>query len=696
VVLDIDQNGVDDFVVGSRKSGPSLVGYLSIGCGWKRIAIENETLPIEAGGAVYDIDGDGDPDLVFGGDYQSEHVWWWENPFPDITPSRNWTRHDIKTTGARQHHDQIIADFDGDGRVELVFWNQGAKSLFWAPLPDKPKTKNSWEYSKIYTFFDKAEGLAAADIDLDGRIDLIGGGCWFKYTERHNFKSNTIDEKQAFARVAAGQLKEGGRPEVVFVVGDGIGRLLWYEWSPRGWKGHDLLKEDVDHGHSLQIADVNGDGHLDILCGEMRLNSKNADAKLWLFYGDGKGNFQKTVIAEGFGVHEAKLADIDGDGNLDIVGKPYNWETPRMDIWLNQTGMQSLDRWKRHVIDPAKPWRAIFVETADLDGDGRPDIVTGGWWYQNPGKPDLKWERRPIGEPLHNMAAVHDFDRDGDADILGTRGEGSEPDASFVWAQNDGKGRFSIHQNIAEGQGDFLQGVTIGSFQTADDREEVLLSWHASHKGLQMLEVPEQPEKEQWPWRHLTDVSQDEALSKGDIDGDGDLDVLLGTLWLRNDQTSWQPVSLTSSKGPPDRNRLADMDGDGRLDAVVGYEINKLAWYRQEVSAEKEWTEHIIFEDIVRPMSIGVADMDGDLDLDIVAGEHNLDDVKASRLMVFENADGRGNCWIKHLVYEGDEHHDGAVLSDLDGDGDMDIVSIGWSHDSVLVYENMAKGQSKQ
>ena len=87
-------------------------------------------------------------------------------------------------------------------------------------------------------------------------------------------------------------------------------------------------------------------------------------------------------------------------------------------------------------------------------------------------------------------------------------------------------------------------------------------------------------------------------------------------------------------------------------------------------------------------MSLGVGDMDGDGDLDVVVGEHNLADPARARMLVFENADGSGTSWAEHLVFVGDEHHDGAHLVDLDKDGDLDIVSIGWGHSRVLVYEN--------
>jgi hypothetical protein len=73
-----------------------------------------------------------------------------------------------------------------------------------------------------------------------------------------------------------------------------------------------------------------------------------------------------------------------------------------------------------------------------------------------------------------------------------------------------------------------------------------------------------------------------------------------------------------------------------------------------------------------------------------VVGEHNLVDPERAKLYVLENADGRGLRWLSHPVGIGDEHHDGALLADIDDDGDLDILSIGWSHDRVLLYENEA------
>ncbi len=126
---------------------------------------------------------------------------------------------------------------------------------------------------------------------------------------------------------------------------------------------------------------------------------------------------------------------------------------------------------------------------------------------------------------------------------------------------------------------------------------------------------------------------------------------------------------------------------------MVGFEaISKpgdLVWYEQPPAAADPWIRHPIAT-VIGPMSLDVADMDGDGDLDVVVGEHNLAHPESAKLYVFENADGRGGRWIGHIVAIGDEHHDGAILADIDGDGDLDIVSIGWGHSRVLLYENRA------
>ena len=142
-------------------------------------------------------------------------------------------------------------------------------------------------------------------------------------------------------------IKDARIPQVVIAPGDGSGPVKWYEcqgdpFESKNWLGHDLVGRTMIHPHSLQVGDIDGDGNLDIFVAEMakwtesKKEPDNPKAQAFIFYGDGKGHFRKTIFQTGMGFHEARVADLNGDGKLDILSKPYNWDTPRLDIWLNQ------------------------------------------------------------------------------------------------------------------------------------------------------------------------------------------------------------------------------------------------------------------------------------------------------------------------------------------------------------------------
>ncbi len=690
-VGDINGDGFTDVLAGSW-AGEGLCWYAWPNWSKHRIDTGSFTTDMQ----TVDVDRDGDLDVII--PRVETGLVWYENPRPKGNPATDkWTLHKIDDKGA---HDLEVDDVDRDGTVDVVV-RHGETRVFLQKTPD--------EWIRIEIPTKGRGGTALGDLDGDGDLDIAQDGYWLEAAadkvksvwQRHEIAAGWPND----VGVHIADLNKDKRPDIVLAPAETSGRLVWYEApnSKEGpkqgpWKAH-VIAEGVSHLHTFKTADIDQDGALDLVTAEME---QSPEGRVTIYYNLGKGLQWSAQVVGRTGLHNLRLADIGNDGDIDIIGANhgnyhgnYGGGAP-IEMYENLSAKPqpslTLDRWQRHVIDAEKPWRAVFIAPGDLDGDGKPDIVTGGWWYRNPGQAGGVWSRQAIGDPLNNMAVVYDFDRDGDLDVLGTQGQGSARNADFVWARNDGKGQFTILRNIAKGDGDFLQGAVVVQ-NTAGGPINVALSWHVANKGIHMLTVPKDPSSDTWQWRQISETSQDEELSVGDIGRDVHLDLLLGTKWLRNDGKSWTAHTLNGVSGDPDRNRLADVNGDGRLDAVVGFEaINKpgkLAWYEQPPNATETWAEHVIGMP-VGPMSVDAADMDRDGDLDIIVGEHNYKEPATARTLIFENVDGKGGQWKEHVVATGDEHHDGAVVVDIDGDGDLDIISLGWSHKNVLIYENKA------
>jgi len=338
LVGDFDGDGTNDFILAFADTAPSLVLYRGA-TNWSHLAIELEFLPLSPGGAALDIDQDGDLDAVFGS--EKSEIWWWENPNPNFDRNKAWTRHLIQSGGIH-HRGQLFADLNGSGRPQLVFWNQGPDSLFWTPIPPEPRTRSAWEPKKIFSGSEndlpgKAEALSAADINMDGTADLLAGNVWFKRQALDQFVPTRIGTMNGIS--AMGRFREGTFPQVV-IAPRGAGTLLWYECKshpdqPGSWAGRELLK--VGPIGTLATGDIDQDGNDDILVAEEAKSRNEPAPRAWIIYSDGRGNFRSVRFPAEAEMFAAKLADLDHDGDLDILSTPHTVGASRLDLWLNET-----------------------------------------------------------------------------------------------------------------------------------------------------------------------------------------------------------------------------------------------------------------------------------------------------------------------------------------------------------------------
>jgi len=186
----------------------------------------------------------------------------------------------------------------------------------------------------------------------------------------------------------------------------------------------------------------------------------------------------------------------------------------------------------------------------------------------------------------------------------------------------------------------------------------------------------------------------DSYVSAADIDGDGDLDILVASedndtvSWYRNEDGlgnfSFRIVISYLTDGAGDVLG-ADIDGDGDLDVVsASHWDNKIAWYENLDGLGDFGSQQIISTQATWAMDVFVADIDGDLDLDVLSA--SADDQK---IAWYENLNGAGNFGPQQIILSDVEDKSIVFSADIDGDGDMDVLSDYGEDEQIVWHENL-------
>jgi len=330
LIADLNGDGRNDIIIGGKEGPPNLFWYENPS--WTRHDMASAP-ELEAGGVVIDVNDDGRLDVVAGQQIGGHELYWFECP-PD--PRQPWTKHLIENR-FEKYHDQAVGDVDGDGQPEILTLSQQSQVLVYYDIPPDPRV-SPWPRECCHLIAEglvEVEGLRVVDIDGDGRNEIIAGTSIFRRgaDPREPWRREPFAAGFLQTRVAVADLNGDGRLEIVLAEGERHpARLAWC--APPNWEPH-VLRNDLFHPHSLEIADFNGDGLPDIFVAEMGLG-RNPDPKMIIYLNQGGAEFTEVIFQRGIPTHEAKVGDLTGDGRPDIVGKPYDPER-HIDVWLNET-----------------------------------------------------------------------------------------------------------------------------------------------------------------------------------------------------------------------------------------------------------------------------------------------------------------------------------------------------------------------
>jgi FG-GAP-like repeat len=270
-----------------------------------------------------DVNKDGAPDLVTSS-WQNDGIWWFENPRKTgVLWEPHFICHSVTTEG------MVEADILGDGKPNILAAHYGRTGLIWINF-----SGSSPVVHHVGGHEQDGHGVGVADIDGDGKPDIMSPFGWFKNIDAAQNQWEWQAEWQLGETgfpIIGYDVNQDGKMDLIYGHGHDYG-LYWLEQTmqndKRAWQRH-LIDDSFSQVHALKMADIDGDGEPELIAGKRYRGHNGHDAgsyePLCIYYykiDRSKPSFERFTVSYN-GTAEAGtqivVTDIDGDGDLDII-----------------------------------------------------------------------------------------------------------------------------------------------------------------------------------------------------------------------------------------------------------------------------------------------------------------------------------------------------------------------------------------